>query len=64
MRDLASSHGKYRTRVSDDRCTLLTIWYDNPSDYIVGKPANVTVALRDDPSHTWGPPVALTEEAS
>ena len=58
----ATSHGKYRIFVSDDRCTLLTIWYDNPSDYIVGKPANVTVARRDDPSHTWGPPVTLTEE--
>ncbi len=53
----------HRIWVSDDRCTLLTIWYDNPGDYIVGgKPANVTIAHRDDPSHTWGPPVTLIEE--
>ncbi len=56
--------GKQRIWVSEDRCTLLTIWYDTPSDYIVGKPANVTIARRDDPGHTWGPPVTLTEEVA
>jgi hypothetical protein len=48
--------------VSEDRCTLLTMWFDTPSDYVLGKPANVSVATREHPSHTWGPPVLLTEE--
>ena len=54
--------GSQRIWVSDDRRTLLTIWYDTPSDYIVGKPANVTVAYRGHPSQTWGPPIMLIEE--
>ncbi len=61
---MTAATGSQRIWVSDDRCTLLTIWYDTPSDYIVGKPANVVIARRDDPSHTWGPPVVLTEEKS
>ncbi len=60
--EVRASHGKQRIWVSEHRRILLTIWYDTPSDYIVGKPANVTVAFRDDPSHTWGPPITLTEE--
>jgi len=56
------THGKYRTWVSEDRRTLLMIWYDTPSDYITGKPANVTVATRENSYETWGPPVTLIEE--
>jgi hypothetical protein len=52
MSDLTSEQ---RIWVSEDRCILLTIWQGNPHP-------NVTVATREDPSHTWGPPVTLTEE--
>lgn len=52
----------YRLWVSEDRCLLMRMWYDTPSDYVVGKPANVEIATRESPAHTWGPPVPLTEE--
>lgn len=42
----------YVLLVNDDRTTLVTIW---PT-------GEATLALRDDPSHTWGPPVALRLE--
>ncbi len=43
---------KDRIWVSEDRCTLVTVWSSGTA----------TVATRDDPSHTWGPPITLTEE--
>ena len=52
---------RHRIWVSDDRRVLLTIWYENdllPLD----SATEVTVATREDPSHTWGPPITLTEE--
>ena len=50
----------HRIWVSEDRCTLVTIWYEMPAGQ--GDPGLVTVAQRDDPSYTWGPPVTLNEE--
>jgi hypothetical protein len=41
-----------RIFVSEDRCTLVTIW---PT-------GTVQVATRIRPWMTWGPPVTLTEE--
>jgi hypothetical protein len=42
-----------RVLVSADRCTLAYIWPDGP----------ITVATRDDPDATWGPPVTVEEES-
>ncbi len=53
-----SEGGYQRIWVSEDRCILLTIWQ---REYATSVPT-VTVAVRDDPAHTWGPPVKLTEE--
>ncbi len=55
--------GRYqRIWVSEDRCTLLTIWYDIELLALDSDTTVVTVARRDHPSHTWGPPITLTEE--
>ena len=42
----------YRIWVNDERTLLVTMWPNG----------TVTVAERDHPSHTWGPPRFLTEE--
>jgi hypothetical protein len=42
----------YRIWVNDERTILVTAW-DN---------GVTTVAFRDHPSHTWGPPITLIEE--
>ena len=42
----------YRLWVNDQRTVMIEMW-DN---------GTVTVATRDHPSHTWGPPVTLNEE--
>ena len=44
----------YRLWVNADRTVLVRIWSSG-----VGE-----VALRDDPSHTWGPPVYVKEDVS
>jgi hypothetical protein len=41
-----------RTFVSEDRCTMVTIW---PS-------GSMHVATRPLPGATWGPPVTVVEE--
>lgn len=38
--------------VNEERTVLVRVWSSG----------TVEVATRDDPSHTWGPPVYLTEE--
>lgn len=50
----------YRLWVSEDRCTLVRMWESidtSEAGHFV-----VEVATRAHPSHTWGPPVTLTEE--
>ncbi len=42
-----------RIWVNEERTILVTAWTASET---------VTVAFRDDPSHTWGPPITLTEE--
>jgi hypothetical protein len=42
----------YRLFVNDERTVLVRIWSDGQAE----------TATREDPSHTWGPPVALSEE--
>jgi hypothetical protein len=42
----------YRLFVNDERTILVRIWPDGQAE----------TATREDPSHTWGPPVALSEE--
>jgi hypothetical protein len=51
-----------RIWVSEDRCVLLSVWFDDMDAYYTCYPSSVTVATREHPSHTWGPPVTLTEE--
>ena len=53
----AASHSptvaaNYRLFVNADRTVLVRVWNSG----------TVEVARRDHPSHTWGPPVYLTEE--
>lgn len=49
----------YRLFVSKDRTVMLRIWVGSvPSKDVY------EVATREDPSHTWGPPVILKEEKS
>ena len=43
-----------RTWVNEDSTVLVQMWEDG----------TVTVAKREHRSHTWGPPVYLTEEKS
>jgi hypothetical protein len=60
----------YRLWVSEDRCTLVRVWIDlvdvtgaGAGDLeILPGATRCEIATRDDPSHTWGPPVRLTEE--
>jgi hypothetical protein len=47
-----------RIWVSSDRCILVTMW-----ESVADEPV-VTVATRQNPAHTWGPPITLTEERS
>ncbi len=56
------SDGRERIWVSDDRCNMVMFWYDSLNDLIADRASSVTVAYREDPSHTWGPPITLTEE--
>jgi len=42
----------YRLWVNDQRTVLVRMWPDG----------RVEVALRDDPTHVWGPPIRLTED--
>ncbi len=49
---LASESQRDRIWVSPDRCVLITMWASG----------TVTFAHRFDPSHTWRPPITLTEE--
>lgn len=42
----------YRLFVNDERTVFVRIWPDGPME----------TATREDPSHTWGPPVLLREE--
>jgi hypothetical protein len=42
----------YRLFVNDERTVLLRIWPDGATE----------IATREDPSHTWGPPVVVREE--
>jgi hypothetical protein len=60
----------YRLWVSEDRCTLVRVWIElvdmtgagsGDREILPGATA-VEVATREDPSHTWGPPVTLAEE--
>lgn len=46
----------YRLFVNDARTVLVRIWDENPHV--------AEVATRDDPAHTWGPPVLVREEGS
>lgn len=48
----------YRLWVSDDRCTLLRLWYAGDFEQLT----HVEVATRETPAHTWGPPITLSEE--
>jgi hypothetical protein len=41
-----------RLWVNEDRTVLVNLWMDD----------TVTVALRDDSDHTWGPPIEMVEE--
>jgi hypothetical protein len=42
---------RYRLFVNDQSTLMVQLW-----------PTGVHVSTRDHPSHTWGPPVTLTEE--
>lgn len=42
----------YTLWVNDARTVLVRIWSNG----------TIEVALRDHPSHTWGPPITLMEE--
>jgi hypothetical protein len=44
----------YRLWVNDQATVLVRLWPDG----------QLEVALRDDSSHTWGPPIRLTEESA
>ena len=51
--DPTTQHMSYRLWVNDQRTVLVHMWPDG----------HVDVALRDDPSRIWGPPIDLTEES-
>jgi hypothetical protein len=42
----------YRLWVNDERTVMVEVWTNGTA----------TVATRDHPSHTWGPPTMLAEE--
>lgn len=44
----------YQLWVNDDRTVLLRFWSNG----------EVEVALRDDPSHSWGPPIRMVEQTT
>lgn len=44
--------GNYRLFVNRERTVMVHVWENGV----------VEVATREHPSHTWGPPVTLTEE--
>ncbi len=60
----------YRLWVSEDRCTLVRVWIDqvdvtelgDSEPQILPGATMCEVARRDHPSHTWDPPITLTEE--
>jgi len=43
---------RYRLWVNDERTVMVEVWTNGTA----------TVATRDHPSHTWGPPTTLAEE--
>ena len=43
---------KYRLWVNDQRTVMIEMW----------ESGEVTVATRESPSHTWGPPITMSEE--
>ena len=47
------SEPRYRLWVNEERTVLVELWLAT---------GTVTVALREHPSDTWGPPITLTEE--
>ena len=42
----------YRLWVNDTRTVMIELWEDG----------TCTVATREKPSHTWGPPITMREE--
>lgn len=44
----------YTNFVNEDRTVLVTRWEDS---------GTTTVAFRETPGHTWGPPITVTKEA-
>lgn len=48
-----STEPDYTILVNAERTVLVTAWKGGPT----------TVALREDPSHTWGPPITVEQEA-
>jgi hypothetical protein len=52
-RDRNDNEPRYRLWVNEERTVLVELWLDTET---------LTVARRDHPSDTWGPPVTLNEE--
>lgn len=42
----------YKIWVNDERTVMVRLWSNGEME----------VALRDDPSHSWGPPICMEEE--
>ena len=47
----------YRLWVNEERTVLVRLWEATDA-----RPQICEVARRETPAHTWGPPVAMTEE--